>query len=81
MSALQRISSFRADQGKIGENPYTVMPSRVSTGCCPFLLGTTAQTSTPRRTSSRPMVRVALPNPPYFPQAKISVLIKQIFIL
>ncbi|MBN2048366.1 MAG: hypothetical protein JW750_11025 [Anaerolineaceae bacterium] len=30
-----------------------------------------------RRTSSRPIMRVARPNPPYFPQAKISMQMKQ----
>jgi hypothetical protein len=56
------------------------MPSKFSTGFCPFLKGTTAHTSIPRFTSSLPMVRVALPNPPYFPHANISTLIKHIFI-
>src|SRR3990172_3629282 len=48
---------------------------------CPPRLGTTAETWTPRFTSSRPIIRVALPKPPYFPQANISTQIKQTCII
>ena len=53
-------------------------PVQAFHGACPGRRGTTAYTSTPRLANSAPIVRVARPKPPYFPQAKISTLIKQI---
>ncbi len=80
ISALHFLNSCVAVQGDREGKLKTVIPSNVSTDFCPSRLGTTANTSSPRFTSSRPIRRVARPNPPNLPQAKISTQIKQILI-